>query len=156
MLNCAVIMGRLTADPELRTTGNGTSVTSFSVAVDRNYQRQGQERQTDFINVVAWRQTAEFVSRYFRKGQMIAVQGSIQTRSYEDRNGNKRTAVEIVADNVSFCGSKAETGASTAPAGYNVAPAAAPAAPAAPRAQSFSTASADDFSSVEMDDELPF
>ena len=114
MLNCAIIMGRLTADPELRTTGNGISVTSFSVAVDRNYQRQGQERQTDFINVVAWRQTAEFVSRYFRKGQMIAVQGSIQTRNYEDRNGNKRTAVEIVADNVSFCGSKAETGASTA------------------------------------------
>ena len=145
MLNCAVIMGRLTADPELRTTGNGISVTSFSVAVDRNYQRAGQERQTDFINVVAWRQTAEFVSRYFRKGQMIAVQGSIQTRNYEDRNGNKRTAVEIVADNVSFCGSKAETGASTAPAGYNVAPQAAPEAPAAPQAQSFSTASADDF-----------
>ena len=67
MLNCAIIMGRLTADPELRTTGNGISVTSFSVAVDRNYQRQGQERQTDFINVVAWRQTAEFVSRYFRR-----------------------------------------------------------------------------------------
>lgn len=154
MLNCAVIMGRLTADPELRTTGNGISVTSFSVAVDRNYQRQGQERQTDFINVVAWRQTAEFVTRYFHKGQMIAVQGSIQTRNYEDRNGNKRTAVEIVADNVSFCGSKAETGAA-APEGYNVAPAA-PAAPAAPQAQSFSTAGADDFSSVEMDDELPF
>lgn len=158
MLNCAVIMGRLTADPELRTTGNGISVTSFSVAVDRNYQRAGQERQTDFINVVAWRQTAEFVTRYFRKGQMIAVQGSIQTRNYEDRNGNKRTAVEIVADNVSFCGSKAETGAAATPAGgYNVAPAAAaPAAPAAPQAQSFSTAGADDFSSVEMDDELPF
>lgn len=158
MLNCAVIMGRLTADPELRTTGNGISVTSFSVAVDRNYQRAGQERQTDFINVVAWRQTAEFVTRYFRKGQMIAVQGSIQTRNYEDRNGNKRTAVEIVADNVSFCGSKAETGAAANPAGgYNVAPAAAaPAAPAAPQAQSFSTAGADDFSSVEMDDELPF
>ena len=154
MLNCAVIMGRLTADPELRTTGNGISVTSFSVAVDRNYQRQGQERQTDFINVVAWRQTAEFVTRYFHKGQMIAVQGSIQTRNYEDRNGNKRTAVEIAADNVSFCGSNAETGPA-APAGYNVAPAA-PAAPAAPQAQSFSTAGADDFSSVEMDDELPF
>lgn len=110
MLNSAIIMGRLTADPELRSTPNGISVTSFSVAVDRNYQRQGEERQTDFINVVAWRQTAEFVTRYFRKGSMIAVQGSIQTRSYEDKNGNKRYAVEIVADNVSFCGSKAETG----------------------------------------------
>lgn len=110
MLNCAIIMGRLTADPELRTTASGLSVTSFSVAVDRNFQRQGEEKQTDFINVVAWRQKADFVTRYFRKGSMIAVQGSIQTRNYEDKNGNKRTAVEIVADNVSFCGSKAETG----------------------------------------------
>ena len=110
MLNTVVIMGRLTADPELRTTASGLSVTSFSVAVDRRFQRQGEEKQTDFINVVAWRQTADFVSRYFHKGSMIAVQGSIQTRNYEDKNGNKRTAVEIVADNVSFCGSKAETG----------------------------------------------
>ena len=106
MLNCAVIMGRLVADPELRTTTSGISVTSFRVAVDRSFVRQGEERQADFIDVVAWRQTAEFVTRFFRKGSMIAVQGSIQTRNYEDRNGNKRTAVEIVADNVSFCGSK--------------------------------------------------
>ncbi|MBQ1545580.1 MAG: single-stranded DNA-binding protein [Clostridia bacterium] len=154
MLNCAVIMGRLTADPELRTTTSGVSVTSFTVAVDRNYQKAGTERQTDFINVVAWRQTAEFVSRYFHKGSMIAVQGSIQTRNYEDRNGNKRTAVEIVADNVSFTGSKAETGTG-APQGQaytQAAPAAAPAAPAA----SFSTAGADDFSSLDTDDDLPF
>ncbi len=109
MLNTAIIMGRLTADPELRTTQTGLSVTSFTVAVDRNY-KSGDERQTDFINVVAWRGTADFVSRYFKKGQMIAVQGSIQTRNYEDKNGNKRTAVEIVADNVSFCGSKTESG----------------------------------------------
>ncbi len=120
MLNCAVIMGRLTATPELRTTGTGISVTSFSVAVDRNFVKAGEERQTDFINVVAWRGTADFVTRFFTKGQMIAVQGSIQTRNYEDKNGNKRTAVEIVADNVSFCGSKSESGgnsyAQTAPA----------------------------------------
>lgn len=122
MLNCAIIMGRLTADPELRTTGSGISVTSFSVAVDRRFQRQGEEKQTDFINVVAWRQTAEFVTRYFHKGSMIAVQGSIQTRNYEDKNGNKRTAVEIVADNVSFCGSKAETNTG-APAAARPAPA---------------------------------
>ena len=107
MINCAVIMGRLVADPELRTTTSGKSVTSFCVAVDRNYVRQGEERQTDFINVVAWRQNADFVTRYFHKGSMIAVQGSIQTRSYEDKTGAKRTAVEIVADSVSFCGSKA-------------------------------------------------
>ena len=105
MLNTAIIIGRLTADPELRTTQTGLSVTSFTVAVDRNY-KSGDERQTDFINVVAWRGTADFVSRYFQKGQMIAVQGSIQTRNYEDKNGNKRTAVEIVAGNVSFCGDK--------------------------------------------------
>lgn len=113
MLNCAVIMGRLTATPELRTTGTGISVTSFTVAVDRAYAKQGEERQTDFINVVAWRNTADFVTRFFTKGQMIAVQGSIQTRNYEDKNGNKRTAVEIVADSVSFCGSKSESGGNT-------------------------------------------
>lgn len=108
MLNCAVIMGRLTATPELRTTQSGLSVTSFTVAVDRSYVKPNEERQTDFINVVCWRQTAEFVTKYFRKGSMIAVQGSIQTRNYEDKDGAKRTAVEIVADNVSFCGKKEE------------------------------------------------
>ena len=110
MLNCAVIMGRLTATPELRATGSGISVTSFTVAVDRAYVKAGEEKQTDFINVVAWRNTAEFITRFFTKGQMIAIQGSIQTRNYEDKNGNKRTAVEIVAQNVSFCGSKSESG----------------------------------------------
>lgn len=108
MINNTVLMGRLTATPELKTTQNGTSVTSFTVAVERSYAPQGQERQTDFINVVAWRQTAEFVSRYFQKGNMIAVQGSIQTRKYEDRDGNKRTAFEVVASQVSFCGGRSE------------------------------------------------
>ena len=96
--------GRLTADPELRQTQNGTSVTSFTVAVDRRFQRE----QTDFINVVAWKQTAEFVEKYFKKGAMIALRGSIQQRNYEDKNGNKRTAFEVIADEVSFCGSKAD------------------------------------------------
>lgn len=109
MLNCAILMGRLVADPELKTTTNGVSVSSFRVAVDRAYQKQGEERQADFIDIVAWRQTADFVCRYFKKGSMIAVQGSIQTRQYEDKQGNKRTAVEVVADNVSFCGSKNES-----------------------------------------------
>lgn len=106
MINSVVIMGRLTADPELKTTNSGLSVTSFCVAVDRPYQKDGKEREADFINVVAWRQTAEFVTSYFHKGSMIAVQGSIQTRKYTDRNGNNRTSFEIVADNVSFCGGK--------------------------------------------------
>lgn len=146
MLNCAVFMGRITANPELRTTPNGVSVTSFTVAVDRSYQRAGEERQTDFINVVAWRGTAEFVSGYFRKGSMIAVQGSIQTRSYEDKNGNKRTAFEIVADNVNFCGSKNEGGnGSAVPAKQAV--------PAAPL-PAFSTGSAGDFDDLSSDEEL--
>ena len=106
MLNCSVIMGRLTADPELKTTNSGLSVTSFCVAVDRPYKKDGKEREADFINVVAWRQTAEFVTSYFHKGSMIVVQGSIQTRKYTDRNGNNRTSFEIVADNVSFCGGR--------------------------------------------------
>ena len=152
MLNCAVIMGRLVADPELRTTTSGISVISFRVAVDRNFVRQGEERQADFIDVVAWRQTAEFVSRYFRKGSMIAVQGSIQTRNYEDRNGNKRTAVEIVADNVSFCGSKAETGSTGNTARYEE--------PERPQAQqsapAYATGSVGDFNDIQDDDELPF
>ena len=151
MINCAVIMGRLVADPELRTTTSGVSVTSFRVAVDRNFVRQGEERQADFIDVVAWRQTAEFVSRYFRKGSMIAVQGSIQTRNYEDRNGNKRTAVEIVADNVSFTGSKAETGNT---GGGSAARYEEPARPQS--APAFASGGMGDFNDIQDDDELPF
>ena len=109
MINNVVIMGRLTKDPELKTTQSGLSVVSFTVAVDRNCQKDG-ERRADFLNVVAWRQTAEFVEKYFAKGSMIAIQGSIQTRKCEDKSGNKRTSVEIVADNVSFCGSKIGSG----------------------------------------------
>ena len=105
MINNVVLMGRLTADPELRTTQSGTSVTSFTVAVDRDYKTDG-ERQTDFINCVAWRNTADFITTYFRKGQMIAVQGTIQTRNYEDKNGNKRTATEVIVEKASFCGEK--------------------------------------------------
>lgn len=147
MLNNAVIMGRLVADPELRTTGNGNSVTTFTVAVDRRFVRQGEERQTDFIDIVAWRQTAEFVSRYFRKGSMIAVQGSIQTRMYEDKNGNKRKAVEIVADNASFCGSKAESGTGD----YGRSGSVMNSQPA----PSYSTADEGDFKEIPEDD-LPF
>ena len=109
MVNCAVIMGRLVADPELRSTASGVSVTSFTVAVDRRFANKDEEKQADFIDVVAWRQTADFVCKYFKKGSMIAVQGSIQTRTYEDKDSNKRKAVEIVADNVSFCGSKSDS-----------------------------------------------
>ncbi|MBQ9850531.1 MAG: single-stranded DNA-binding protein [Clostridia bacterium] len=147
MLNSAVIMGRLVADPELRTTGSGISVTSFTVAVDRRFVRQGEERQADFIDIIAWRQTAEFISKYFRKGSMIAVQGSIQTRMYEDKNGNKRKAVEIVADNASFCGSKAESGTGS----FNRNDSVMNNQPA----PSYSTADEGDFKEIPEDD-LPF
>lgn len=106
MLNNVVLMGRLTAAPELRTTPNGTSVTAFSIAVERNYKPQGGERETDFINCVAWRGTADFISTYFNKGDMIAVTGAIQVRNYTDKNGNKRTAFEVIINEASFCGGK--------------------------------------------------
>lgn len=137
-------MGRLTADPELNKTQSGISVTRITVAVDRSFVRQGEERQADFIDVRCWRQTAEFVCKYFQKGSMIAVQGSIQTGSYEDKNGVRRRTFEIVADNVSFCGSKNEGGASQRP----VADAAAPAA--------FSNGNVADFTADNDDDDLPF
>lgn len=146
MLNTAIIMGRLTADPELRTTNTGLSVTSFTVAVDRSYAKQGEQKQTDFINCVAWRQNAEFITKYFQKGSMIAVQGSIQVRSYDDRNGVRRTATEIVVSSVSFCGSKAESGSQGTRS-------------AAPQQSSaaYQAGSNEDFSSeLPLDDELPF
>ena len=108
MLNKAILMGRLTRDPELKYTQGNLPVIQFTVAVERNRTAQGQEKQTDFINVVAWKQTAEFVEKYFKKGSLIALRGSIQQRNYEDKNGNKRTAFEVIADEVSFCGSKAD------------------------------------------------
>ena len=107
MLNRVILMGRLTADPELRQTGSGISVATFRVAVDRNYQAKGSaERQADFIPCVAWRQTAEFISKFFSKGRMIVVAGRLQIRNWEDRDGNKRRSAEVVADSVYFGDSK--------------------------------------------------
>lgn len=106
MLNVVAIMGRLVADPELRTTPQGINVCSFRIACDRNFARQGEQRQADFIDIVAWRQQAEFVCKYFQKGSLIAIEGSLQTRQYQDKNGNNRTAVEVVANNINFAGSK--------------------------------------------------
>lgn len=146
MINNVVLMGRLVATPELRSTGTGVSVASFTIAVERAFAKAGEQRQADFIDCVAWRQTAEFITRYFQKGSMIAVTGNIQTRNYEDKNGNKRKAVEVVVDNASFCGSKAESGTQ----GYS-----APAAPAAP-APSFASGVESDFEEITEDDDLPF
>ena len=102
MLNKAILMGRLVADPELRRTPNNNSVTSFTLAVNRSFTRQGEQPQPDFIDIVAWGKTAEFVSRYFVKGQQVAVAGRIQTRMWEDKQGNKRKSVEVVAEEVHF------------------------------------------------------
>ncbi len=144
MLNCVTLMGRLVADPELRTTTTGKSVCTFRIAVDRSFVKTGEQRQADFITIVAWENTANFISRYFAKGSMIAIQGSIQTRSYEDNSGNKRTAVEVLAREVSFCGSKAETG-TTVPSVSEAAP-----------APSYQTAVPSDFEEITDDDDLPF
>ena len=152
MLNKAILMGRLVRDPELRQTPNGISVASFTLAVDRNYASKGAEKQTDFIDIVAWRSTAEFVSRYFKKGMQVAVTGSIQTRKWKDRNDQNRVSVEVVADEVFFADSKREPseGTFTAPAARADAP-----APSygAPSFQSQDT-SFEDLN--EDDDELPF
>lgn len=150
MLNKVILMGRLTRDPELRTTPQGVSVCTFSVAVDRGYVRQGEERQADFINVVAWRSTAEFVSKYFIKGQMIAVVGRLQTRNYDDKDGKKVYVTEVVADEISFADSKRDNGQASAPATYTTA------APAQAVPQQIQPPVSDGFQVVPDEDDLPF
>lgn len=147
-MNVVCLLGRLTATPEQKTTQSGVSVTSFSVAVDRTYQPKGAERQTDFINCVAWRNTAEFICRYFQKGQRIALQGSLQSRSYTDKNGNNRTVFEVVVDNAFFAESK--NGGAAAPRTDSEVPTYNEAPPA------FSTAGTGDFEEIVTDDDLPF
>ena len=156
MLNRIVIMGRLVADPELRTTPGGVAVATVRLAVDRDFKnKQTGEKETDFINVVAWRQTAEFVSRYFTKGRMAVVEGRLQIRPYTDRDGNKRTAAEVVAENFYFGDSRrdGEGGGSYAPSSYSSAPAQPSSQYAAPGADD------DQFSELVDDDDdgdLPF
>lgn len=173
MLNHIVVMGRLTRDPELRRTGSGIAVTSFSVAVDRDFQpKDGGERETDFIDCVAWRQTGEFVSKYFTKGRMAVVSGRLQVRSWTDKDGNKRRTAEIVADNVYFGDSKRDNadGYSAGNYGSNSyggnsysnsgSSYGAPAQNAAPAYGSYSapaSAPASDFAMLDDDDaQLPF
>lgn len=136
-MNKAILMGRLTADPELKMTNNGTPVCSFTLAVPRRFQRD----TSDFINIVTWKKTAEFVSNYFAKGQQIAVCGSIQSRKYQDKNGNNHTVIEVIADEVDFCGNKKE----------QPAPEDEP-----PKKPSFSIPDGGDFEAVDNDSDLPF
>lgn len=152
MLNVVAIMGRLVADPELRTTPAGYSVCSFRIACDRSYVQQGQERQADFIDVVAWRQSAEFVSKYFKNGGLIAVDGWLQTRQYRDKQGSNRTAVEVVANNISFAGAKRQDSQSVPSYEQQTASHVEQA-----KAQtSFAQGSADDFAVISDNDDLPF
>jgi len=125
MINNVVEMGRLTANPELKQTPNGNSVVNFTLAVDRSYCKAGTQRQCDFLDCVAWKGLAEFISKYFSKGQLIAITGSLQTRSYTDKGGNKRKAFEILVNSASFCESKKDSGGTDAnpyPSGDTAAP----------------------------------
>lgn len=157
MLNVVAIMGRLVADPELRTTPAGHSVCSFRIACDRSYVQQGQQRQADFIDIVAWRQQADFVSKYFQKGSMIAVEGSLQTRQYQDKNGNSRTAVEVVANNISFAGAKRQDSQSV-PSYEQQTTSHVQQAKAAQNAPqpTYTQGSMDDFAVISDNDDLPF
>ena len=154
MLNHIVIMGRLARDPELRRTGSGIAVTSFTLAVDRDFApKDGGERETDWIDCVAWRQTGEFVSKYFTKGRMAVVSGRLQIRNWTDKDGNKRSSAEVVADNVYFGDSKRDDHAGSAYGGYSApAPAGSYGSYGAP-----ASAPASDFAMLEEDDaQLPF
>lgn len=156
MLNHAVLMGRLTADPELRYTPNNVAVVRFTLAVDRNFAAAGTERKTDFIDIVSWRQQAEFVSKYFRKGQLVAVEGAIQTDSYTDNQGIKRKRFEIVADRVHFAESR-NSSANSGQAYASVPQVQASGVPAVQQpAPTFAVGDAGDFQEISSDDDLPF
>lgn len=166
MYNKVIMMGRIVNDLELKTTPTGVSVCSFRIAVDRRFQTKGEERKSDFFNVVAWRQQAEFLTRYFSKGKMILVEGEMTTRQYTDKNGNPNTWYEIVADRLSFTGEKATGGAGGYGGGYGAPPPEEPAqygggysapqsAPASQPAQQAAQTPAPDFSSADSDD-YPF
>ncbi|MCL2486296.1 MAG: single-stranded DNA-binding protein [Oscillospiraceae bacterium] len=164
MLNHIVLIGRLCADPDYRTTSGGVPVVSFRLAVERNFiDKQTGKREADFIDVVAWRERADFASRYFRKGQQVAVQGRLETRNFEDKSGNRRTAFEVQAENLYFADTKREGGGGNnyeSPASYyssnqpnnNTAPAI---AEREEEPSSFSAGSDDDFTPVS-DEDLPF
>ena len=160
MLNHIVLMGRLTRDPELRRTGSGVAVASFTLAVDRDYAAQGAEKETDFVDIVAWRNTAEFVSKYFAKGRMAVVTGRLQIRNWQDKEGNKRRSAEVVADNVYFGDSKrdnADGGSFNQSQGYAQSFNQVPQQQRAYQAPQNVSAAPSDFSMLSDDDpDLPF
>lgn len=152
MLNVIAVMGRIVADPELRKTTTGISTTTFTIACDRNFVKQGEERQTDFFDIVCWRSSAEFACKYFSKGQLVVVNGSLQTRSYEDKEGKKRKVYEIVADNLHFAEGKKSTSGQNTTASTGTAPS--PAQKDEPTTEYQS--GLDDFAVVDESEDLPF
>ncbi len=150
MINRVVLMGRLVSDPELKTTQSGINVTTFRIAVDRSYVKSGEERQADFFDIVAWRYTADFVCRHFRKGSLIAIDGQLQSRTYQAKDGTNRYVVEVIADSASFTGERRDSNG-----GYSQ-----PQAPQHPayaeQTPSFASGSASDFEEMPTDDDLPF
>lgn len=156
MLNVVAIMGRLVADPQLRQTTTGKNVASFRIACDRGRRDANGQNQADFFDVVAWERLAEFVCRYFQKGSLIAVDGRLQSRQYQDKNGNNRQAVEIVAQNINFTGPKSQNQGMGAPAMSAPAPAEYARPAAQPAAPAYSAGSNDDFALIEDEGDLPF
>lgn len=156
-MNNVSLIGRLTADPELKHTASGIATTRFSVAVDRSYAKQGEERQADFINILAWRQTAEFVCKYFSKGQRIAIVGQIRTGSYTDKDGNKRYTFEVQADNVEFCEPKRDSYNSGSQGSYqNSYQNQSSTQNATSSANTYSNGNTGDFVDMPNDEDLPF
>ena len=156
MLNVVAIMGRLVADPQLRQPTTGKNVASFRIACDRGRRDANGQNQADFFDVVAWERSAEFVCRYFQKGSLIAVDGRLQSRQYQDKNGNNRQAVEIVAQNINFTGPKSQNQGMGAPAMSAPAPAEYARPAAQPAAPAYSAGSNDDFALIEDEGDLPF
>ena len=156
MMHIVTLMGRLTADPELKTTNSGISYCRCTIAVDRDFSKQGTEKQTDFINCVAWRQTAEFLTRYFSKGSMIAVKGSIQTGSYTDNSGNKRYTTDVVVDNVYFTGEKRDSGSSYTRGNSRPSESTSSYRQDSAPAPTYSSGSDNDFDAMNTDEDLPF
>lgn len=154
MLNVVALMGRLVRDPELKTTQSGNSVCTFSIACDRSYTAKDEERKADFFTITAWRQTAEFICKYFQKGSLIAIEGSLQTRQYQDKSGNNRTATEVLASRVSFAGSKASVSPSAQSSEQQTENYAQNANVSQNAPQTAS--GADDFSVIDDGDDLPF
>lgn len=143
--NKVILVGNMVADPELKKTASGISVTSFSIAVNRRFTKQGEQARTDFFNVTAWRNTAEFVCNYFQKGRQILVCGQLQNRSWTDKDGQKRTSTEIIADEVSFVGNKGTDGGIVPPSSQSNSD-----------IPSYSSSQDEAFSGINSDDELPF